>query len=72
MSHAWVIVKIMTSFSVRQFQLLQTRNSALSLERNINSSVKLKPCYYFKNKIKIVLSLSLTAIEHSAKLTSVA
>ena len=58
-----VLVDIITSLSVLQLRLLQTR-SCSCLRANINSSIALKLCFYPENKIKIELSLSLTAIEH--------
>ena len=52
-------------FPVLQLRLLQTRNSALSFERKYQYLFQIqKRCYYSGNNTKIVLSLSLTAIEH--------
>ena len=62
-SHAvcWLTYK----FPVQQLRLLQTRNSALLLVRKYQYLFQIrKRRYYSGNNTKIVLSLSLTAIEH--------
>ena len=52
-------VLVCYNFGFYRRKILRSR-----LRANINSSIKRKLCYYPENKIKIVLSSSLTAIAH--------
>ena len=57
--------KLTYKFPVQQLRLLQPRNSALLLERKYQYLFYIQKLrYYSRDKTKIVLSLTLTAIEH--------
>ena len=60
-AECWLTYK----FPVQQLRLLRPRNSALLLERKYQQLFYIKKlCYYPRDKTKIVLSLTLTSIEH--------